>query len=690
MGRRLSVFVVASSFLVAFSAAPSLSAQAQSAVSEQTRVQLHGLDPSLRDTSADPCVNFFQYACGTWLKRYPIPADRSSYGVDTQLSEDNDLILKAILEKASDPSSTRDADTQKIGDFYASCMDTAAIERAGLKPLQPLLDRIAQLSSLHDLAPLMASLDQAGITTLFDLSSDEDFKDASRMIALVRQPELGLPERGYYLRSDAASLKLRQEYVNHIARTFTLAGEPVADAKRDAEQVLALETRLATASLSPVELRDPGKLYHPTELANFRTQLSRFDVSQYTKALQTPVFTSLNVATPAYFDALNTTLAQTQLPTLQSLLRWDVLRSVPGIGLPAALDAESFAFYGKTLSGQPEQRERWKRCVSATDHGLGEALGRVYVAQRFSPEDKARNLEILQNIEAAMGRDIQTLDWMSPTTKAQAEEKLHAVTNKVGYPDHWRDYSNLKIVRGDAAGNIERVGGFELHHELSKIGKPTDKLEWSMSPPTVNAYYNPQANTTNFPAGILQPPYYDPQMGDAVNYGEGGGLEGHELTHGFDDEGRQFDGHGNFHQWWTATDEQKFKQRADCVADEYSKFVAVDDLHVNGRLTLGENIADIGGVRLGYLAWQQKLQQGGKPDPDLAGMTPAQQFFTAYAQSWCSHSRPEEMRVRVQADPHSPEEYRVNGVVMDLPEFQQAFQCKPGQAMAPQQRCSIW
>lgn len=690
MVRRLSVSAAASCFLLSSLISPWHAVVGQSTVSEQTRVQLHGLDPSLRDTSVNPCDNFFQYACGGWLKRYPIPADRSSYGVDTQLSEDNDLVLKAILEKASDTNATRDADTQKIGDYYATCMDTAAIERSGIQPLQPMLDRIAQLRSLHDLAPLMASLNQAGITTLFHFSSDEDFKDSSRMIAAVSQPRLGLPERGYYLRTDAASVKLRQEYTDHIARTFTLAGEAAADAKKDAERVVALETKLATASLSPVELRDPGKLYHPTELAHFRTQLSSFDVNQFLESLHTPSFQSLNVATPAYFDALNTVLPQTELPAVKALMRWNVLRSTPGVALPAALDSESFAFYGRTLSGQPQQLDRWKRCVAATDHALGEALGRVYVAQRFSPEDKARNQEILENIEAAMGRDIQKLDWMSTATKAQAEDKLHAVTNKVGYPDLWRDYSSLNIVRGEAIGNAERAGGFEVRRELDKIGRPTDKLEWSMSPPTVNAYYNPQDNTTNFPAGILQPPYYDPHMGDAVNYGQAGGLEGHELTHGFDDEGRQFDGKGNFHQWWTAEDERKFKQRADCVADEYSRFVAVDDLHVNGRLTLGENIADIGGVRLGYLAWQHKLEQGAKPDPDLAGLTPAQQFFTAYAQSWCSHTRPEETRVRVQTDPHSPEEFRVNGVVMDLPEFQQAFQCKPGQAMAPQQRCTIW
>jgi putative endopeptidase len=676
--------------VVGASLAAPISIHAQTTVSEQTRIQLHGLDPALRDTAADPCVNFFQYACGTWLKRYPIPQDRSAYGIDTQLTEDNNLTLKTILEQSSDTKAQRDADTQKIGDYYATCMDTAAIDKSGVAPLQPMLDRINALGSMHDLAPLVASLQQSGAQSLFRIGSNEDYKDATHMIATVSQPRLGLPERGYYLRTDEKSVQLRKQYVEHVTRMFTLAGEPAEKAKADADRVLALETKLATASLSPVEMRDPAKLYHPTELARFRTQLSAFDVDSFLRTMNVPAFTLMNDSTPGYFDALNTTLPQTDLDAVKALLRWNVLRSTPGTALPAVLDNEKFAFYGKTLSGQPEQQVRWKRCVEATDSALGEALGKVYVRQRFSPEDKTRTTSIVEDIEAAMGRDIQQLPWMSAPTKAKAEDKLHAVTNKVGYPDRWRDYGSLTITRGDAIGNGQRAAGFEHARDLAKIGKPTDKQEWDMSPPTVNAYYDPQTNTTNFPAGILQPPYYDPHMGDAVNYGQAGGLEGHELTHGFDDEGRQFDAKGNFDQWWTPEDEQKFKQGADCVAEEYSSFTAVEDLHVNGRLTLGENIADIGGVRLGYLAWQHRLQAGSKAEADLDGMTPAQQFFTAYAQSWCSHTRPEEMRVRTQTDPHSPEEYRVNGVVMNMPEFQQAFGCKAGQAMVSKNRCSIW
>jgi endothelin-converting enzyme/putative endopeptidase len=671
--------------------ATSFEGHAQTTVSEQTRIQLHGLDPSLRDTSVDPCVNFFQYACGTWLKRNPIPPDRSSYGIDVQLHDNNNLVLKSILEHASDSRAQRDPDTQKIGDYYATCMDTPAIEKAGLGELQPMLDRIHTLSSAKDLAPLVADLQRNGVQVLFRLESEEDYKDALHMVATAGQPRLGLPEKGYYLRMDAKSVTLRKQYVDHIAHMLTLAGEPADQAAADAARVLALETKLATASLSREEMRDPAKLYHPTELVSFRTRLGAFDVDSYLRTLGTPAFTSLNVSTPDYFDALNKILPQTDLVSLKALLRWNLLHSSPGTALPAALDSEQFAFYGKTLRGQPEQQVRWKRCVEAADGALGEALGRVYVAQQFSPQDKTRTTNIMDDIEAAMGQRIQQLDWMSATTKTKAEDKLKAVTNKIGYPDRWRDYSSLTIARGDAVGNARRAAAFEHHRVLTKIGLPTDKQEWEMSPPTVNAYYDPQTNSVNFPAGILQPPYYDPQMGDAVNYGQAGGLEGHELTHGFDDEGRQFNGDGNFSEWWTPTDEMKFKERADCVVKQYDGFVAVDDLHVNGNLTLGENIADIGGVRIGYLAWQHRLQQPGlKPEADLDGMTPAQQFFAAYAQSWCSSTRPETTRLRVQTDPHSPEQYRVNGVVENMPEFQQAFGCKAGQPMVSANRCSIW
>jgi putative endopeptidase len=663
-------------------------------VSQQTIKQLHGLDPTLRDTSVDPCSNFYQYACGGWLKQNPIPADESSYGRGTELEEQNRLVLKAILEKAAAGGSARSADEQKIGDFYATCMDTAAINERGLNGLKPMLAEISGLSSKDQLPPLVASLQQRGIPALFRFGSEQDFKDATQQIAAVDQVRLGLPERGYYLRTDAQSVALRKQYQEHVMHMFTLAGESPEQAAKDAQTVLDLETRLATASLSNEQRRDPKSLYHKTDLAAFRSQFSAFQLEPFLRSDDVSV-DSLNVAVPAYFAGLNHLIAQTDLASLQTLLRWNLLHGTPGTALPAALDEEQFRFYGKTLSGQPEQQVRWKRCVRSVDGALGEALGRVYVEQRFPPQDKQRTLEMTRDIEGAMHSDLAQLSWMSAPTKARSEEKLAGVTNKIGYPDKWRDYSKLDITRGDALANAQRAAHFEKARDLAKIGKPVDKGEWEMSPPTVNAYYDPQMNDINFPAGILQPPYFDPAASDAVNYGDAGGVIGHELTHGFDDEGRQFDARGNFDDWWTPKDASEFNQRAACVVKEYDGFTAVDDLHVNGKLTLGENITDLGGLRLAYLAWMKREQQPGMPkETALAGMSPEQQFFVSYAQGWCQNNRPEDLRLRVQTDPHSPEEFRVNGVVVNLPEFQQAFSCKAGQPMVGpvvgKDRCSIW
>jgi len=656
---------------------------------------LKALDPKLMDTSADPCVNFYQYSCGGWAKQNPIPSDESSYGRGTELEDQNRLVLKSILEKAAAGGADRSANEQKIGDYYATCIDVNAVNQAGLKPLQPVLDRIAALKSKDGLPELTAYLDGIGAGTLFSFGSDQDYKDATQEIAEFDQAELGLPEKGYYDRTDEKSVKLRDQYKEHVARTFELLGETHEQAAKDADTVLKIETELAKHSLSNVERRDPQVLYHKMTLASFESSAPNFAFAKYLRALDTPAVESLNVAEPKFFTGLNEVLASTDLDSLKTYLRWAAIRQTPGTALPQALDEESFSFYGKTLEGQPEQQPRWKRCVRSTDRALGEALGQVYVAQRFSPQDKQRTLALTHDIEAAMGQDIDQLDWMSPATKIRAKEKLHSVANKIGYPDKWRDYSSLEVVRGDALGNARRASAFEVHREINKIGKPVDRGEWGMTPPTVNAYYNPQMNDINFPAGILQPPYFDPRQDDAVNYGDAGGVIGHELTHGFDDEGRQFDAAGNLKEWWTPEDERKFTERADCVVKEYDGFVAVDDLHVNGKLTLGENIADLGGLKLAFLAYLDRAQKTGvdltkKGDAEYGGLTPDRQFFVAYGQGWCQNNRPEDLRLRVQTDPHSPEEFRVNGVVVNLPEFQKAFGCKTGQPMAPAKRCGIW
>jgi putative endopeptidase len=663
---------------------------------EQTpQKTLQAFDPKSMDTSANPCVNFYQYACGGYLKQTAIPSDESSYGQFNEISDQNLLVLKSILEQAAGSKGPRTPNEQKIGDYYGTCMNVEGVNQAGLKPLQPLLDRIAALKSKDELPELTAYLDSIGVNTLFAFSSDQDFKDATKQIAVLDQLDLGLPEKGYYERKDDKSVKLRDQYQAHIARTFELLGETQAQAAKDAATVLKLETALAGFSLSAVERRDPANLYHKVDLSKLDNSTPQFSFVQFLRAAHAPPVESLNVAVPAYFSGLNQLLGSTSLDDWKTYLRWALIRHLPSTALPQALDHESFDFYGKVLEGQPEQKVRWKRCVSVTDDALGEALGQVYVEQRFSSKDKQRTLELTHDVEAAMGRDIEQLSWMSPTTKARAEEKLHEVADKIGYPDKWRDYSTLIVTRGDALGNALQAAAFEERRDIAKIGKPVDRGEWAMSPPTVNAYYNPQMNDINFPAGILQPPFFDPSRDDAVNYGAVGAIIGHELTHGFDDEGRQFDGKGNLEDWWTPADGKQFDERAECVEKEYDGFVAVDDLHVNGKLTLGENIADLGGLKLAFLAYLDRAQKNGtdlkqKGSADYGGLTPEQQFFVAFGQNWCQNNRPENLRLRVQTDPHSPEEFRANGVVLNLPEFQQAFSCKAGQPMAPVHRCTIW
>jgi endothelin-converting enzyme/putative endopeptidase len=672
-------------------------------VSTQTRSQLHGLDLSLLDSTTPACDNFYQYACGGWLKQHPIPADHRAYGRGDEVMDNNELELKAILEKAAAPAApgaSRDPNEIKIGDDYAACMDTASIEAKGMDPLLSRVNRINLVFSKQQLPMVLAKLSNSIVEPFFRFTSDQDPGDATQVIAEFDQPSLGLPEKGYYLRTDEKSKTLRKQYTDHMASTFVLAGESKAQAGKDAAIVLDFETELAKASLSNEERRDPVALYHKTQLTAFSQTLSNFDLKTFLRDTGVGEVASMNVETPAYFARLNQLLASTDLATLKTFIRWNMLRDAPGLVMPAAFDQESFHFYGQILSGQPEQQPRWKRCVQQVDRQLGEALGEVYVAQYFSAQDKQRTQLLAADVEAAMGRDIDQLPWMSDVTKAQAKLKLKAVTNKIGYPDAWRDYSSLTIARDDAFGNAVRAAQFEQHRELAKIGKPVDHGEWFMSPPTVNAYYDPQMNDVNFPAGILQPPYFDPAADDAVNYGDAGGVIGHELTHAFDDEGRQFDGQGNLRDWWTKEDAKQFNDRAACVVKEYDGFVAVpakaegaskDDLHVNGKLTLGENLADLGGLRLAYLAY---LQRAAEQHVDLSsqtdGFTPAQRFFLSYAQGWCENTRPESMRLRVEVDPHAPEEDRVNGVVENLPEFQQAFACTAKQPMVAKKPCSVW
>jgi len=662
---------------------------------------LPGLDRQLIDISADPCVNFYQYACGNFDKLYPIPPDRSSYGGFSVVHDYTESILRSLLDQAAQVSAqhstletkTSDyaANEQKIGDYYASCMDEDAIEAKGLKPLQPELDRIAALGSKKELTDLLAHYQMINVGAFFGYGEQQDFKDARRQIAVVDQGGLGLPERDYYFRKGDEAEKTRKQYVEHVAAMLQLIGEPADKAASDAQKIMTLETALANASMDITSRRQPENVYHLLPVTKLTELTPAIDWPKLFADTDVTEIVELNVANPGFFKGLQSVLDSTDLDTIKAYLRWQLVNSIPEYALPKALSREDFNFYGHELNGQPEQRARWKRCVAGTDNALGMALGQVYVADNFPAANKAFTLQMVHDIEAAMGAELETQTWMSDPTKHTAETKLHLMANKIGYPDRWRDYSTLTVVRGDALGNALRAADFENKRELNKIGKPVDRNEWEMSPPTVNAYYDPSMNDINFPAGILQAPFYDPHATDAENYGHIGSIVGHELTHGFDDQGSQFDGYGNLLGWWSSDDRKKFDAMTDCEVQEYGNFTAVGDVKVNGKLTLGENTADNGGLRLAFNAFLADAKRKGIDlDAKQDGYTPIQQFFLAFAQNWCDNMRPERLRLQVQTDPHSPGQFRVNGVVRNLPEFGKAFGCKAGQPMMPANACHIW
>ena len=650
-----------------------------------------GLNTAFIDKNADPCSDFFQYACGNFSKLHPIPADRASYGNFDLLFDENEKALHAILDKATTNSASRTPNEQKIGDYYASCLDTAAIDKDGLKPLQPEFDRIDALKSKSELPALLAHDQLINVGAFLSFGEQQDFKDARKQIAVIDQGGIGLPERDYYLRTGAADEKLRQQYVQHVTNMLKLLGETEDKAAADAQKIMQIETALAKVSLDITSQRDPKNIYHILPVVDLQKLAPSLNWDAFLRSIGTPPISDLNVTYPEFFKGLNAVVESTSLDTIKTYLKWQLINSTPSTALPEAFDNEHFAFFGTILSGQQEQRARWKRCVQATDSALGEALGQVYVTQNFPPSSKAATQRMVRDIETAMDADLGTLDWMSPATRAKAKEKLHAVANKIGYPDTWRDYSSLKIVRDDNLGNAVRAMEFESHRQLNKIGKPVDRGEFGMSPPTVNAYYNPSMNDINFPAGILAPPFYGANEQDAVNYGHIGAVVGHELTHGFDDEGRKFDANGNLADWWTDADGKRFDAKADCEVKEYNDFAVDGGVHLNGKLTLGENTADNGGLRLAYIALledarRKSLDMSQKQD----GFTPAQQFFLAFAQNWCGELRPERARMQVQTDPHSPEQFRVNGVVRNMTELGQAFNCKAGQPMEPTNACRVW
>ena len=647
-----------------------------------------GFDTANLDKTCKPCDDFFQFAMGGWMKSNPIPPEYSTWGSFTVLADKNQQALRQILEAAEKSGAAAGSNERKVGDFYASCMDTSAIEAVGAKPLDATLQRVVETKNARELQTLAARLQQQGVGVLFRFTSNQDAKDSTQVIATALQGGLGLPDRDYYLRDDEKSKKLRDDYTKHVAKMLELLGDSADKTESEAATVLRIETSLAKASMSNVDLRDPIKTYHRMKIAEAQSLTPDFSWDSYLKITGHPDVAEMNVAQPEFFKALDAQLTSTPLEDWKTYFRWHVVDSAAP-ALPEKFVNEDFDFRGRTLTGAKQIQPRWKRCVQATDRNLGEALGQVYVQKYFPPEAKAHALEMVRNLIAALRDDLKTLPWMGPETRTQATAKLEAFAVKIGYPDKWRDYSALKVDPSSYLQNLQRGSEFEFQRRLNKIGKPVDRTEWGMTPPTVNAYNNSSMNEIVFPAGIMQPPFYDPKADDAVNYGGMGAVIGHEITHGFDDHGSQFDAHGNLKNWWSPEDLKNFKERAQCVSDQFDGYVVDGDLHENGKLVLGESIADLGGLTISYAAYEKSLQ--GKPRPlDKDGFTPEQRFFLGWAQVWGANERLEFARLMANTNPHPLPRFRGNGPLSNMAEFAQAFGCKKGDAMVRAQVCKIW
>jgi endothelin-converting enzyme/putative endopeptidase len=645
------------------------------------------LDLTSLDKTVDPCVDFYKFSCGGWQKNNPIPADQAGWSVYAKLGIENQQFLWGILQQDA-VSKNRTPVQQKVGDYFAACMNTDAIDSKGLKPLEPALGRMEMITTREQVAGSLALLHhRLSGSFFFGARVGQDAVDSSLEIVEMGAGGLGLPDRDYYLKTDPKSVKLREQYVAYIVKLMGLAGEKPEQARTDADAILKIETALAKASLTRVERRDPHKTYHIMTVAELSGLTPEIDWERYFTVQGAPSVTKLNVSQPEFMKAVQTELTTEPVEALKAYLEFHVLTSAATY-LSAPFREANFDFYSKTLRGVPAMPPRWKTCTQAVDRSLGEALGQEFVARTFSPEMKAKTQLMTEQIETAMAQEIQGLDWMSPETKVEALRKLHAIRNKIGYPDKWRDYSSLEVKPDDYLFDAEQAYLFEQKRNWDKLGKPVDLNEWGMTPPTVNAYFNPQMNDINFPAGVLQPPLYDPKEDDAPNYGNTGATIGHELTHAFDDEGRQFDAKGNLRDWWTPADAKGFETRIDCVRDQYAGYVVVDDIHINSKLTSGEDVADLGGTLLAYIAW--KKQTEGQTLHDADGFTPDQRFFVGMAQWACENDRPENQRVQAATDPHSPGFARINGVVSNMPQFQKAFGCKVGQPMVHVPACKVW
>jgi endothelin-converting enzyme/putative endopeptidase len=641
----------------------------------------------LLNKSIDPCNDFYAYACSKWKAQNPVPADRPSWGRFDELQQRGESIVHEILEKASANRPDRSSNEQKIGDYYASCMDETAIEKAGTKPLEQDFGSITAIQSKEDLTKEIVRLHREGADVLFGFDSGADFKNASQIIAQVDQGGLGMPDRDYYFKDDPKSVELRKKYVEHVAKMFVLLGDDAGKAAAEAKVVMEIETGLAKGALDQTSRRDPQKIYHKLTDQELAALSPVIHWTAYFEGVSAPRFDSLNVVEPDFIRNMQEVISAHSLDDWKTYLRWHTVHANARL-LSAAFVNENFDFFGKTMQGTKELRPRWKRCVSYTNNDLGDLVGQVYVQQTFGAEGKERTLAMVGALEKALGEDIKSLPWMGADTKAQALVKLQAVTNRIGYTDKWRDYSTLQIVRGDALGNLQRSNQNDMQRRLNKIGQPLDKRDWEYPPMTVNANYDPTENNITFPAGILQPPFYDSRADDAMNFGGIGAVIGHELTHGFDDEGSQFDAGGNLRDWWTANDKKQFEERTGCIRDQYANFVAVDDLKLNGKLTLGENTADNGGLRIAYMALLNTF--AGKEPAPIDGLSAEQRFFLGWANVWCQNQTDALTRMEVAIDPHSPSKNRVNGALSNMPEFREAYHCAATAAMVNQNACRVW